>query len=150
VRYYRAFTIRDGMLASPVRVSHRWPGPGPVFTATCEVDPSHQPPEPRCTCGLYLWTARGGWMCLRSRAPRVYAEVEPLGLVLPSPSWCPVYSPDRSARVRAFRLLSLWLPGPGHCLLCGADFADPKEPKASEQDLAALADRYQVPVGRLP
>jgi hypothetical protein len=148
VRYFRAFTIRDGMLASPVRVGHRWPGPGADFTATCER--GHQPPAPECSCGLYLWTARGGWMCLRSRAPRVYAEVEPTSAVVPPPYWCPVYSPDRSVRVASFRLLSLWMPGRGHCLLCAADVADPNEPKATEQDLAALADRYRVPVGRLP
>jgi hypothetical protein len=142
VRYWRAFTIRDGgILTSPMRMGRRWPGPGPDFTATCPL--LHQPPDPGCTCGLYVWATWGRHICVLNRAPRVTAEVQLTGDRAPI-SWRD-FGVD-SARVASFTLLTLWIPGPDHCLSC---IGDPDTREVGEQELAALADRYRVPVGRL-
>jgi hypothetical protein len=32
-----------------------WPGDGALLEAACPVEPTHAPPAPGCTCGLYAW-----------------------------------------------------------------------------------------------
>jgi hypothetical protein len=146
-RMFRAFTIRGGMLASPVLVSHRWPGPGPDFVATCEK--GHQPPDPACSCGLYVWKQLSPRACLHSRAPRVFAAVDVPGEASPVSGTCPIYPYRHSARVARFRLLQLWLVPETHCMWCRASAADPNEHKAGEDAAQLLEARYGVTVSRL-
>lgn len=144
MRYWRSFTLLDGILVSPVRVAYRWPGPGPDMAATCIA--SHTPPAAGCSCGMYLWTAWTKNVCIRSRGPRVFAEATPTSPVLPPPADCPVYPQKTSIRVGSFRLLRLWVPHPDHCLCC---WADPDSRDLGDDELQALADRYGVEVGRM-
>jgi hypothetical protein len=144
-RCFRAFTLRDGILHSAVHTWHRWPGPGPDFTAACEHGGDHEPPAADCTCGLYVWTSWWPGACLRTTLPGVYGEVEVTGRVAPVADTCPVYRLKRSVRVGSFRLRRLFVLVPPHCVFC-AD--DPRAREVTDGELAALADRYGVPAER--
>jgi hypothetical protein len=156
-RYWRGFTVDpQGVLVSSTRVSPftdgRFPTrrtiarPCPVEWAEVEHAPAVRP-FAGCRCGLYVWTGwRHRWMCQRIAAPRIIAEVAVDGPVEASDGHCPLYPTRSSARVYAFELLALWLPGERHCLSC---VADDDQHDATGEDLAALGDRYGVPVGRL-
>jgi hypothetical protein len=153
VRYFRSFVFHpDGVLRSPIHrgspnehaTTDRFPYRD--MRATCNL--GHQPPEPACTCGLYVW--KSWWhprICQHARGPRVFAEVEVPGAAEQVSGVCPIFPLRHSARVAALRLVELWLPGPAHCLICAAD---PGTVAYGEQTAARLAARYGVPVARLP
>jgi hypothetical protein len=147
VRYFRAYWLRDDdVLWSPMKY-HRASFPTAVHTATCRYGHPPATAHADCDCGLYFVTEEG-WrrLCRGSRAPRVLAEVSPLGPTQGVSGRCPRFWRSHSLRAGSLQLVALWVPGADHCLSCRAD-DDQHDP--TDDLLAALADRYQVPVARL-
>jgi hypothetical protein len=150
VRYFRTFRLTaDGALASP----YNW---GPIIVAAD--DPAvlearcplgHTPPAPACLCGVYAvagWRQRLGipLLCMVGPPPRVLAEVDLAGQQpLPDPSPRALVG---VVRVGWLRVLSLWLPAPGHCW--GCRFGRPPQPDLDDATLERLQARYQVPAAR--
>jgi hypothetical protein len=128
------------------------PYPTPLCQATC--DHGHQPPAPGCECGAYFndTTPNGRTVLCWYDFPgmRANAKVEPVGTVLLDPYVQHalarrVPAPYLAYRAAALRVVELWLPDPDHCTDCHQ-----RTPHVPDDVMTALADRYAVPVHRLP
>jgi hypothetical protein len=154
--WWRAFTLdHDGALISPDAVMRSATQLSPwtdarfeQAAATARPCPKYDHPSPAagCKCGLYVWQRAqvGTWMCMRSSAPRIVAELEVTAPIEPSDGHCPLYPTSSSWRVRALRMTRLLVLGPRHCVLCQAQ-AD-QAPRVDTGVVAALRARYGVPV----
>ena len=163
---WRIFSVdaNSVLTETPLRHYYGEPETGAVVrystvecVARCEVKVEHRSPHWYCNCGLYFvdrFAEASGCcsLCMYPVAgPRVYAQVESGSLVLPD---LYLYRrlgylvaflwPHQSLRAAELRITELWVPGPDHCAACA-----PRTPKLSDEILAALSERYAVPVRRL-
>jgi hypothetical protein len=163
VRYFRVFGVdEDAVLCSRMLgltgqgFNHRFPPP--LTAPPCPK--GHQPPADGCDCGLYLG-ADLDYLCqLPSMLPKVYAELRPVGPLLPDPE-PDVYREWGTVRAAGAKVVALWVPHALHCVWCNRPRQTSPGLRGSwvglrgwsglDRDTAAqLAERYRAPVRRLP